>query len=79
MHRYNITRIQQITILAHMQIITMRSLSRDCTFFHLLCLMLFSTYYVQNYVGIIGADLKTSCANLFHPWVANSTYVVKMC
>ena len=48
---------QKITLLARVQIITMPRTIGDCAFFHLLCLMLFSTYSAQNYAGIIGVDL----------------------
>ena len=40
MHSYDITRVQPITILAHMQVITMRSLGEKgavWSLFHLLC------------------------------------------
>ena len=59
-----ISPIQRITIVVHMQIITMRRW-RLCTVHFstyrrimlALWLMLFSTYYAQNYAGIIAAGL----------------------
>ena len=54
--------IQRITILTHVQIITMHPLGGDCAHFSpimlALCLMLLSTYYAQNYASIIGTDLQ---------------------
>ena len=62
-----ISPIQWITILPHMQIITMCALGGDCTIrlkfspiMLALCLMLFFTYYAQNYAGIIGSSLLKS-------------------
>ena len=56
-----ISPVQGIVVLAYVQIITLHA--QDCTM-HIfspimlaLCLMLFSTYYAQNYAGIIGSGL----------------------
>ena len=53
----------RVTILDHMQIITMQTLSRVGAIRKILpiivglCLMLFSSYYAQNYADIIGTGL----------------------
>ena len=57
---------QQVTILNHVQIITMRTLGgvgamhKNLPIMLALCLLLFSTYYAQNYASIIGAGLIES-------------------
>ena len=55
-----ISPIQPITILTHVQMVVTRRNRRNAHFSPImltLCLMLFSTYYAQNYAGIIGAGL----------------------
>ena len=62
MHRYDITGTiaTDITILAHVQINNYGRVGAMRIFSPImlaLCLMLFSTYYAQNYAGMIGAGL----------------------
>ena len=65
MHCYDITGTiaMDITILAHMQINNYGGIGAMRIFSPImlaLCLMLFSTYYAQNYASMIGAGLAAT-------------------